>query len=156
MRSAAHASTLKPDTMKISQRATLSILALAVISSVGSIGLTALQFEPQRAAAGVVIDTAVVAELNGVSDALKDMPFAMRSRVLARHGVTSEQALNESLESQRAHLAQTERLRVDELSRSDKRTTLLLMLGLFNACAASLSAISLFDAYRAKRPRGKP
>ena len=47
-------------TMKLNHRATLSILALAVVSSVGSIGLAGLQLQPQHAATDVVINTAIV------------------------------------------------------------------------------------------------
>jgi len=46
--------------MKLNHRATLSILALAVVSSVGSIGLAGLQLQPQHAATDVVINTAIV------------------------------------------------------------------------------------------------
>jgi hypothetical protein len=60
--------------MKFSQRATLSILTIAVLTSTATIGLAGLQLRPQRAAVGVVIDTAIVAELTGVSDAIRDMP----------------------------------------------------------------------------------
>ncbi|MFL9911979.1 hypothetical protein [Paraburkholderia sp. RL17-337-BIB-A] len=129
----------------------MSILALAVVASVGSIGLTSLQLRPQRGAVDVLISTAIVGELNGVSDAVKDMPMAARSGVFARHGVTSEQALADSLEAQRANLAHAERERADELARSDRRFTLLLVLALFNVSAATLGTISLYEAYRAKR-----
>jgi hypothetical protein len=138
-----------PQTMKLNHRATLSILALAVVSSVCSIGLAGLQLKPQRAAADVVVNTAIVAELNGVHDSLKDIPPSMRNGVLARHGVSSEQALDDSLEAQRSHLAPAEQARAQELQGSDKRSTLLLVLSLFNACATVLSAISLYEAYRA-------
>jgi len=70
--------------------------------------------------------------------------------VLARHGVNSEQALEDSLEAQRAHLAQATQERVQELHRSDRRASVLVVLALFNAFSAALGAISLFDAYRAK------
>ncbi|WP_165190381.1 hypothetical protein [Paraburkholderia dioscoreae] len=137
--------------MKLSQRATLSILAIAVLTSVATIGVAGLQLRPQRAAADVVIDTAIVSELTGVSDAIRDMPVALRTGVLARHEVQSEQALNESLNAQRANLATAERQRANELASSDRRSASLIALALFNAFATALGAISLFDAYRAKR-----
>lgn len=67
----------------------------------------------QRAAVGVVIDTAIVSELTGVLDAIKDMPAALRSGVLARHDVRSAQALNESLAAQRANRAEAARGLID-------------------------------------------
>lgn len=137
--------------MKLTQRATVSILALAIVASVSSIGVTGLQLKPQRGASDVMISAAIVGELNGVSDAVKDMPMSTRSGVLERHGVSSEQALSESLAAQRAHLAQAERVRADELARSDKRFTLLLVLAIFNVSAATLGTISLYEAYRTKR-----
>ncbi|WP_248558148.1 hypothetical protein [Paraburkholderia terrae] len=142
--------------MKLNHRATLSILALAVVSSVGTIGLAGLQLKPQSAAADVITNTAIVAELNGVHDALKEIPGPVRNGVLARHGVSSEQALDDSLEAQRSHLAQAEQVRAQELQGSDKRSALLLVLSLFNACATVLSAISLYEAYRAIRRRSTP
>ena len=142
---------IRTKSMKLTHRATVSILALAVVASMGSIGLTALQLRPQRGVVDVVTSTAIVGELNGVSDAVKDMPMAARSDVLARHGVSSEQALADSLDAQRAHLAQAERERANELARSDKRFTLLLVLAIFNVSAAALGTISLYEAYRTKR-----
>jgi hypothetical protein len=142
--------------MKLNHRTTLSILALAVISSVGSIGLAGLQLMPQSAAADVITNTAIVAELNGVDDALKDIPTSVRDAVLARHGVSSEQALDDSLEAQRAHLAQAEQARAQELHGSDRRSAVLLVLALFNAFAAALGGISLYEAYRANRRRSTP
>lgn len=129
----------------------MSILALAVVASVSSIGLTAQQLRPQRGVVDVLISTAIVSALNGVSDAVKDIPMPARRGVLARHGVTSEDALADSIDAQRAHLAQTERERSDELARSDMRFTLLLVLSVFNFAAAALGSISLYEAYRTKR-----
>ncbi|MEM5372924.1 hypothetical protein V4C53_43980 [Paraburkholderia azotifigens] len=142
--------------MKLSHRATLSILALAVASSVGSIGLAGLQLKPRSAAADVITNTAIVAELNGVHDALKDIPDTVRNGVLARHGVSSEQALADSLEAQRTHLAQAEQARALELRTNDRRSAILLVLTLFNAFAAALAGISLYEAYRANRRRSAP
>ncbi|EIM98399.1 hypothetical protein WQE_24262 [Paraburkholderia hospita] len=142
--------------MKLKHRATLSILALAVVSSVGSIGLACLQLKPQRAAVDVVINTGIVAELNGVHDALKDIPPSMRNGVLARHGVGSGQALDDSLEAQRSHLAQAEQARAQELQSAGKRSALLLVLTLFNACASALAAIWLYESYRAPHRRSTP
>lgn len=46
-------------------------------------------------------------------DAIKDMPAALRSGVLARHDVRSAQALNESLAAQRANRAEAARGLID-------------------------------------------
>ncbi|WP_345817765.1 hypothetical protein AAGS40_29560 (plasmid) [Paraburkholderia sp. PREW-6R] len=70
--------------MKFSQRATLSVLAIGVLTSAATLGVGVIQLRPQSAAVSVVIDTAIVSELAGVSDAIRDMPPAVRSRVLAR------------------------------------------------------------------------
>lgn len=129
----------------------MAILSLAVVASVSSIVLTAQQLRPQRGVVDVLISTAVVGELNGVSDAVKDIPMPARRSVLARHGVTSEEALADSLIAQRARLEQAERERSDELARSDRRFTLLLVTGIFNIAAAALGTISLYEAYRTKR-----
>lgn len=142
--------------MKLNHRATVFILALAVVASVGSIGLAGLQLSPQCGAVDVVISTAIVGELNGVSDAVKDMPASMSRGVLFRHGVSSEQALADSLNAQRVHLAQADQERAVELARSDKRSALLLVLAIFNAFAAALGAISLYEAYRAKPRHSTP
>jgi hypothetical protein len=135
--------------MKLTHRATVSILALAVVASVSSIALTGLQLRPQRGVADVVIRTAIVGELTGVTDAVREMPIAARTGVLARHGVSSEQALADSLEAQRVQ-------RADDLARSDKRFTLLLVLAIFNVAAAALGTISLYEAYRTKRSHCTP
>jgi hypothetical protein len=156
MRNARANGTGTPETMKLNHRATLSIRALAVATSAYSIGLAGMQLKPQPAATDVVINTAIVAELNGVHDSLKDIPPSMRNGVLARHGVSSEQALDDSLEAQRSRLAQAEQARAQELHGSDKRSALLLVLTLFNACATALGAISLYEAYRATRRRSAP
>jgi hypothetical protein len=142
--------------MKISQRATLSILAIAVLTSTATIGLAGIQLQPQRAAVGVVIDTAIVSELTGVSDAIWEMPPALRSGVLARHEVRSEQALNESLAAQRANLAAAEQQRAHEIATHDRRVAWLIALALFNTFATAVGAISLFDAYRAKSGHARP
>jgi hypothetical protein len=142
--------------MKLTHRATVSILALAVVASASSIGLTAQQLRPQRGLVDVLINTAIVSELNGVSDAVNDIPLSARRGVLARHGVVSEEALAASLSAQRAHLAQAERERSDELARSDRRFTLLLVLSVFNVAAAALGTISLYEAYRTKRTNSAP
>jgi hypothetical protein len=137
--------------MNLTQRATVSILALAVATSVGSIGLTALQLRPQSGVAAVVISSSIVGELNGVTDAVTDMPPATRMGVLNRHGVASPQALSDALAAQRAYLAQAEKQRSDELALSDRRYTLLLALSVFNVAAAALGAIALYEAYRTTR-----
>lgn len=132
----------------------MSILVLSVAASVGSIGLAGLQLRPQQGAADVVTNTAIVSELNGVSDAIRDMPTAAQSGVLERHGVRSETALADSLNLRRAQLERADQARRDELVHSDRLSALQLVLALFNAFAASLGAISLSEAYRANR-RGK-
>lgn len=142
--------------MKFSQRATLSILTIAVLTSTATIGLAGLQLQPQRAAVGVVIDTAIVSELTGVSDAIRDMPPALRSGVLARHDVGSEQALAQSLAAQRANLAVAERERVEEIAVRDKRAIWLIGLAVFNTFVIAVGAISLFDAYGTKRRHARP
>ncbi|MFM0003992.1 hypothetical protein PQR57_23580 [Paraburkholderia dipogonis] len=142
--------------MKFSQRATLSILTIAVLTSTATIGLAGLQLQPQRAAVGVVIDTAIVSELTGVSDAIRDMPPALRSGALARHDVGSEQALAQSLAAQRANLAVAERERVEEIAVRDKRAIWLIGLAVFNTFVMAVCAISLFDAYGTKRRHARP
>jgi hypothetical protein len=139
--------------MKLNHRATLSILALAVVSSVCSIGLAGMQLKPQRAAVDVVINTGIVAELNGVHDALKDIPPSMQSGVLARHGVGSEQALADSLSTQRSNLVHAEQARAQEIHDSGTRSAFLLVLTLFNTCVGALGLVSLYEAYRAPRRR---
>ncbi len=142
--------------MKLTHRATVSILALAVVSSVSSIGLTVQQLRPQRGLVDVLISTAIVSELNGVSDAVNDIPASARPGVLARHGVMSEEALAASLTAQRERLALAERARSDELARSDRRFTMLLVLSIFNVAAGALGTISLYEAYRTKRKNSAP
>jgi hypothetical protein len=142
--------------MKISQRATLSILAIAVLTSTAMIGLAGVQLQPQRAAVSVVIDTAIVSELTGVSDAVRDMPPELRSGVLARHEVRSAEALDQSLAAQRANLATAEQQRAVEIATHDRRTAWLIALALFNTFATAVGAISLLDAYRAKRKPARP
>ncbi len=137
--------------MKLTHQATVSILALSVVASVSSIGLTAQQLKPQQGVVDVLISTAIVSELNGISDAVNDIPLSARRGVLARHGVTSEEALAVSVDAQRAHVAEAERERSDELTRSDRRFTLLLVLSVFNVAATALGTISLYEAYRTKR-----
>ncbi|MCC8397282.1 hypothetical protein LJ656_32425 [Paraburkholderia sp. MMS20-SJTR3] len=142
--------------MKFSQRATLSILAIAVLTSTVTIGLAGIQLQPQRAAVGVVVDTAIVAELTGVSDAIEDLPPDLRSGVLARHEVRSEEALRQSLTAQRANLAVAERERAQEIAAHDRRAAWLIALALFNTFATAVGAISLLDAYRAKHKPTRP
>lgn len=142
--------------MKISQRATLSILAIAVLTSTATIGLAVIQLQPQRAAVSVVIDTAIVSELAGVSDAIRDMPLELRSGILARHEVHSEQALDESLVAQRENLAAAEQQRVLEIATDERRVAWLIALALFNTFATAVGAISLLDAYRAKHKPPRP
>ncbi len=142
--------------MKFSQRATLSILAIAVLTSTVAIGLAGFQLQPQRAAVGVVIDTAIVSELAGVSDAIKDLPPELRSGVLARHEVRSEDALSQSLSAQRANLAVAERERAREIAAHDQRAAWLIALALFNTFATAIGAISLLDAYRVKHKPARP
>lgn len=139
--------------MKLNHRATLSILALAVVSSVCSIGLAGMQLTPQRAAVDVVINTGIVAELNGVHDALKDVPPSMQTGALARHGVASEKDLDDSLKAQRSNLARAEEVRARELHDSGTRSAFLLVLSLFNACVSAVGVVSLYEAYRAPRRR---
>ena len=59
--------------MKLSHRAAVSILTLAAVTSVGSIGLATAQFSAPSNAAQVVIN-AVTSKLNGVVDAVSDLP----------------------------------------------------------------------------------
>jgi hypothetical protein len=142
--------------MKFSQCATLSILTIAVLTSTATIGLAGFQLRPQRAAVGVVIDTAIVSELTGVSDAIRDIPPALRSGVLARHDVGSEQALAKSLAAQRANLAAAERERAEEIAVRDKRAMWLIGLAVFNTFVMAIGAFSLFDAYGTKRWHARP
>lgn len=142
--------------MKISDRPTLSILALAIVSPVGPIGLADLQLKLQSAAAGRITGIAIAAELNSVHDSLKVIPGAVRNRVLTREGINFEQALDDSLEAQRAHPAQAEQARAQEFHVNDRRSAVLPVFTLFNAFAAALGGISLYETCRENRRRSPP
>ena len=134
--------------MKFSHKAAVSILAVAAVMSVGSIGLVAVQFGAPSSAAQVVINTAVTSELNGVVDAVSDLPDDMRQGVITRHGAESMDALTRTLNEQRSRLSIAEQDRSAFLARNEKRLSLLLALTLFNGFALAMGAVSLFDAYR--------
>lgn len=117
--------------IKFSRRATQSILALAVLTSLAMICVAGLALRPLRAAIDAVIDMAIVRELTGVSDAIKKMPAALRQRVLARREVRPEHALDESLNSQWVVLAVAARLRAKGFAANDRRSSCLIALAPF-------------------------
>jgi hypothetical protein len=139
--------------MKISHLATVVLLTVSTVGSIGSLCFVAQQFTVQRSAVQVVADTVVVERMQGMSDALASIPDGERHAAIASYGFAGEKDLEAALMAERLELETSQKARAEELATNDKRLTVLLAACGFNAIVTIMSAFALYELAASQRRR---
>ncbi|WP_144444403.1 hypothetical protein, partial [Caballeronia arationis] len=94
--------------MKLSHIITVAILCASAVSSIAGVGLVARQFTLERTAVQVVVNTAVVERMQGVSDAVGYLSAADQQALLQKYGFSDRDAFDEALRDRRRELGEAQ------------------------------------------------
>ncbi|MDR5883732.1 hypothetical protein [Caballeronia sp. LZ032] len=139
--------------MKLSHIITVAILCASAVSSIAGVGLVARQFTIERTAVQVVVNTAVVERMQGVSDAVGYLSAADQQALLQKYGFSDRDAFDKALRDRRRELGEAQQVRADTLRANDKRLAGLLAACAFAGIAALMGAIATYDIAATRKQR---
>jgi hypothetical protein len=131
--------------MKINHLATVVLLSLSAIGSIGSIGLVARQFTIQRSAVLVLANTVTLERMQGMSDALAHISEGQRHAAAMEYGFSGDKDIEVALTAMRGDLEASQKARAKELATNDKRLAVLLAACGFNAIVTIMSILALYQ-----------